>query len=44
VLVLLGGVFRRDLAVWRDEPVSGSHSLTVKVVDFPLQSANLGEL
>lgn len=44
LLVFLGGVFRGDLSVWRNENVARSHALTVMVFDFPFQGSDLGEL
>jgi hypothetical protein len=44
LLVLLGGMFWRDLTIRRDEPVARGHALAVVVGDFPFQGSDLWEL
>jgi hypothetical protein len=44
LLVFLGGVFRGDLTVRRDEDVARGHALAIVVRDLPFQGSDLGEL
>lgn len=44
LLELLGGLFGADLAVGRNEPVSGSDARAIVVIDLPFQGADVWEL